>query len=270
MAQDLPQEIVDLIVGEFRLDDPIDKHTLTQCGLVCKSWHRPSRYGLFADVELTDRTVEPFLDIVHNSIVPIAMVVRSLSLSFVGDVVDAPRIADEKKDTLRLDEILRRLGPLPLVIGLRVCAGENVLLRNLTLLANTFPNISILSFYDVFLRLGSLFPAICAFPLLRCLELDWVRSLPDTLVSSQVAYHFPSQWNSLTVTNLPVLELFETFLTLNPIPVLSALSLSAGTVSTKTGLGRYLFHIGDALHILRLEFESLPLECLFIPFSLFL
>jgi hypothetical protein len=85
-----------------------------------------------------------------------------------------------------------------------------------------------------------------------------------------VAYHFPSQWNSLTVTSFGVSTLFETFLTLKPIPFLSALSLPAETDPTKTGLGKYLFHIGDALHILRLEFESSLLERLFIPFSLFL
>lgn len=270
MAQDLPQEIVDLIVGEFRLDDPIDKHTLTQCGLVCKSWHRPSRYGLFANVKLTDRTVEPFLDIVHNSIVPIAMSVRSLTLSLEGEPADAPRIADGGEGAWGLDGILRRLGPLPLVTALRVCVKEDVLLWTLTLLADTFSNISTLVFSNVTLRMGSLFSAVCAFPLLRRLELDRVRSFHDDPGFLEVAYHFPSQWNSLTVMSFGVSELFETFLALKPIPVLSALSLSAETDRTKTGLRRYLFHIGDALHILRLEFESSPLERLFIPFSLFL
>ncbi|KAJ7879218.1 hypothetical protein B0H14DRAFT_3435096 [Mycena olivaceomarginata] len=145
------------------------------------------------------------------------MAVRSLTLilSLEGEPANAPRIADGGR-----------------AHGAWMEFFEDVLLWNLTILADTFSNISTLVFSNITLRTGSLLSAVCAFPLLRRLELD----------------------------RFCVSTLFETFLTLKPIPFLSALSLPAETDPTKTGLGKYLFHIGDALHILRLEFESSLLE----------
>ncbi|KAJ7227838.1 hypothetical protein B0H12DRAFT_236692 [Mycena haematopus] len=152
MAQDVPQEIMALVVGEFRLNDRVEKRTIAQCGLVCKTWFPSSRYRLFSDVNVDDHTITSFLDTVDNSIFPIPIVIRSLGLSFSG-----------RENTVGLDESLRRLGPLPLVVVLRLTMKDDVLLRSLTLLQSTFPNIVALTFRNIPLPLDSVLRTVSAF-----------------------------------------------------------------------------------------------------------
>ncbi|KAJ6582003.1 hypothetical protein B0H19DRAFT_1117235 [Mycena capillaripes] len=130
MDQNLPQEIVDFIVGEFQMDDRVERQMVASCGLVCRSWFPSSRYSLFASVHLDHRTVKPFFDVAANSFFDIPSSIRCLGWSFSG-----------WEGGFGLEESLRRLGPLPLVMTLRITMTDDILLQNSTLLASTFPDI---------------------------------------------------------------------------------------------------------------------------------
>ncbi|KAF8217071.1 hypothetical protein K438DRAFT_2007747 [Mycena galopus ATCC 62051] len=254
MAQTyLPQEIVHLVVGQFPLDNRTEKYTIAQCGLVCKTWLPASRYRFFADVDLNDRTIISFLYAVGKSV---STVIRSLGLSFSG-----------QEGTVGLDETLRRLGPLPLVTTLRLVMKDEVLLQDLALLAHTFPNTTTLVFRNVSLPLSSVFCALSAFQLLKSLELDWVRVSYDTL---QPSYEFPPRWNSLTLALLMDDDkpkdpqqlfrqlLFKALFSLDPVPVLSSLSMRGMDLRKGSHLERYLSRMGNPLHHLRLESGPSP------------
>ncbi|KAJ6480882.1 hypothetical protein C8R45DRAFT_905493 [Mycena sanguinolenta] len=245
MAQKLPQEIVDFVVGEFRLDVRVEKRMIAQCGLVCKAWFPSSRYRLFSDVNVDDHTITSFLDAVDKSLFAIPIVIRSLGLSFSG-----------RENTVGLDESLRRLGPLPLVVALRLTMNDDILLRSLPLLQNTFPNITSLVLRNVPLPIDSVFRTVSAFQLLKSLELDWVRlSYPDEKGKS---YPLPPQWNSLTLDLLPdnyrdSQKFFAAILTLNPIPILSSLAVREIHTAENAPIGKYLARFGNALTYIRLE-----------------
>ncbi|KAJ6480883.1 hypothetical protein C8R45DRAFT_1215809 [Mycena sanguinolenta] len=249
MAQKLPQEILDLVVGEFRLDDRVEKRMIAQCGLVCKAWFPSSRYRLFGDVNVNDHTITSFLDAVDNSLFAIPIVIRSLGLSFSG-----------RENTVGLDESLRRLGPLPLVVALRLTMKDEILLRSLPLLQNTFPKISDLIFRSVPLRIDSVFRTVSAFRSLKSLQLDWVSlsyADEDGDDDEGKSYQFPPQWDSLTMDLLDdsrdSQKVFATILSLDPIPILSSLAVREMGLEKDTPIGKYMARIGNALTYLRLE-----------------
>ncbi|KAJ7227837.1 hypothetical protein B0H12DRAFT_236639 [Mycena haematopus] len=247
MAPELPRDILDLVLAELQLDDRAEKLTVADCCLVCKGWLPSSRYRLFtnAHVDLNDYTITPFLEAADNSLFPIPLVIRSLGLSF-----------SDRADTLGLRESLRRLCPLPLVTTLCVTSNNGVLIRNLSLLKNTFPDVSTLVLRNTSLPLHSVLHAASAFPLLKTLELDWVRvSYDDTLLAS---YQLPLHWNALTLDLLTDKSkdshrFFEAILSLNPIPVFSSLSLRGIYPKDTSRLGRYLSYTGKALQYLQLQ-----------------
>ncbi|KAJ7227836.1 hypothetical protein B0H12DRAFT_1148450 [Mycena haematopus] len=245
MAQNVPQEVMDLVVGEFRLNDRVEKRMIAQCGLVCKTWFPSSRYRLFSDVNVDDHTITSFLDAVDNSLFPIPIVIRSLGLSFSGH-----------ENTVGLDESLRRLGPLPLVVALRLTMKNDVLRRSLALLQNTFPNVVTLIFRNIPLPLDSVLRTVSAFRFLKSLELDWISLSYGSLLSS---YEFPPQWDSLTLDLIVdnsayyAQDFFVHILTLDPVPILSSLAVRDIEPMKHFPMGRYLAHLGNALRYLRLE-----------------
>ncbi|KAF7370212.1 hypothetical protein MSAN_00652000 [Mycena sanguinolenta] len=269
MAQKLPREIIDLVVGEFQLDNRAEKRTIAQCGLVCKSWFPSSRYRLFSDVNVDDHTITSFLDAVDNSLFAIPIVIRSLGLSFSGG-----------ENTVGLDESLRRLGPLPLVVALRLTMKDEILLRSLPLLRNTFSNISALGFRTVPLHINSIFRTVSAFQSLKSLQLDWVSLSyadekdgyhglvlfsdddgedvdSDEEANEGKSYQLPPQWNSLALDLLDNYwdsqKIFATILSLNPIPILSSLAVREIDPAADAPMGKYLARLGNALTYLRLE-----------------
>ncbi|KAJ7656484.1 hypothetical protein DFH06DRAFT_1411293 [Mycena polygramma] len=253
MARNLPQEMVDLVLGEFQMDDLVGLRSVAACGLVCKEWLPSSRYRLFADVNLDVRTVGPFLDVVDKSLFPISSSIRSLGLSFSGD-------------GLGLDECLGRLGPLPLVETLRITMGQGVLDRNSALLERTFPKITTLVFLSFPLTLGSILRVASSLPLLERLVLDWVYlsftlPLPPKL-------QCPPRWNALRLDllganchNGDLDSFFETILSLDQIPVFSSLSVHGTYPREDSPFAKYLAHVGPALQHLCLESEAFI--CLF-------
>lgn len=260
MAQKLPQEIVDLVVCEFSTDDRAGKRTVAQCGLVCKNWFPSSRYRLFANVDLNDHTVRPFLSVVDKSPFPIPSVIRSLGLSFSGN-----------EGEFSLEESLRQLGPLRLVTTLRMTLKHDILIQNSTLLENTFPGISTLVFRNVPLPVDSVLRTISSFPLLKSVELDWVRLSYDTVSSK---YQLPRLWNSLILDLLTDRSkdsqpIFAEILSLDPMPVLSSLSVREIDPTESSPFGKYLSRIGNALHHLRLESGATHFFSLFLPLFLY-
>ncbi|KAJ6480884.1 hypothetical protein C8R45DRAFT_1003996 [Mycena sanguinolenta] len=244
MAQNLPQEILDLVVGEFRRDDRVEKRMIAQCGLICRSWFPSSRYRLFSDVNVDDHTIISFLDAVDNSLFAIPIVIRSLGLSFSG-----------RENTVGLDESLRRLGPLPLVVALRLTMNEDILPRSLLLLQNTFPNITSLVLRNLPLPLDSVLRTVSAFQFLRSVHLDWIRLSCDTPPPS---CQLPRHWDSLTLDLLEKnrgdsQQFFTHILSLSPIPFFSSLAVREIDPSKDAPMGRYLAHVGNALAYLRLE-----------------
>ncbi|KAF7356220.1 hypothetical protein MVEN_00953400 [Mycena venus] len=250
VAQNLPREILDLFVGEFQRKDRVERRTIGQFGLVCQNWLPSSRYHLFGDVDLNEHTLKPFLSAADNSLFRIPSFIQSLGLSFADR-------EDRDKETMGLGEILCRLGALPLVKTLRLTMKDDVLVRNYTLLGTTFPNTSSLVLRNVPLALGTIFQTISAFPSVERVALDWVEleSPHDALLSS---YQFPPKWSVLSLDLLhdhSERHLFTAFLSLNPVPALSSLSLRDLDIVENSPIGRYLSHIGNALHHLRLESE---------------
>ncbi|KAJ7631356.1 hypothetical protein DFH06DRAFT_1439181 [Mycena polygramma] len=250
MARNLPQEMVDLVVGEFQMDDLVGLRSVAACGLVCREWLPSSRYRLFADVDLDVRTVGSFLDNADKSLFPISSSIRSLGLSFSGD-------------GLGLDECLRRLGPLPLVETLRITMGQNVLDRNSPLLERTFPKISTLVFLNFPLELGSILRVASSFPALESLVLDWVHLSFAIPLPSKL--QCPPRWNALRLDLLggsylsrDLDSFFEAILSLDKIPVLSSLSVRGTYPQEDSPFAKYLAHVGPALQHLCLESEARP------------
>ncbi|KAJ6481254.1 hypothetical protein C8R47DRAFT_1135169 [Mycena vitilis] len=250
MARNLPQEMVDLVVGEFQRDDLVGLRNVAACGLVCREWLPSSRYRLFADVALDDRTVRSFLDIADKSLFSISSSIRSLGLSFSGE-------------GLGLDECLRRLGPLPLVESLRITMGQDVLDRNSRLLEKTFPKISTLVFLNFPLELHSVLHVASSFPSLESLALDWVHLSFDIPLPSKL--QCPPRWNALRLDLLGgsyfsrhLDSFFEAILSLDEIPILSSLSVRGTYPEEHSPFAKYLAHVGPALQHICLESEARP------------
>ncbi|KAJ7763630.1 hypothetical protein DFH07DRAFT_939261, partial [Mycena maculata] len=80
-AKQVPRELLDLICGQLRLEDPVEKRTIAQFGLVCKNWLPSSQYRLFSIMELNDSTTESFLRDAEGSVQPLPSFIRSLRLT---------------------------------------------------------------------------------------------------------------------------------------------------------------------------------------------
>ncbi|KAJ7837108.1 hypothetical protein B0H13DRAFT_2677965 [Mycena leptocephala] len=74
---DFPPELQDLVVDH--LHD--QKHSLTTCGLVSKSWLRSSRHHLFGSVSLRDRNWEDFVHLLGSPLATFAQSINSLAIS---------------------------------------------------------------------------------------------------------------------------------------------------------------------------------------------
>lgn len=233
-ALNLPQELLDLVFGDLRLEDRIERRTIADCGLVCKSWLPSSRYRLFADVALNDRTLKRFFTLMETSPFPLPTFIRSLGLSSAA-----------------LDES-PKLGPLPQVTTLRIKAQRTVFAPDSTLQANSFANLSTLSLNGCRISLGSFLSAISSFPALKSLELRWVALSYDDLLS---VYQFPPQCRTLILFMFrrDADQFFQALLTLHTIPVFSSLSVTGWAPSV---LGTYLRHVGDDLKFLQLGFDN--------------
>ncbi|KAJ7699054.1 hypothetical protein B0H17DRAFT_317868 [Mycena rosella] len=243
MAKNLPQELIDLIVGDFQtLDDPtgIARRTVAQCGLVCKRWLPVSRNRLFANVDLHDRNMGPFLSIVKTCPFPIPMFIRTLGLS-------------SRREDKSLEESLRTLGPLPQLTTLRVAMDHAVFALNSALLAQRFASISKLVLNNCELRLNAVMDAVSSFRGLESLGIHRVE-LYGTFRPGP-AYKFPPQCRTLSVHLSPdrTVQIFRTILSLSKIPVFSSLSIYGMDSRTGTSFEQYLCHVGDRIHHLRLE-----------------
>ncbi|KAJ7117496.1 hypothetical protein C8R44DRAFT_879060 [Mycena epipterygia] len=250
MAQDLPQELVDLVLGEFRTDSILEKRFIARCGLICKNWLPSSRYRFFAEVDLNDRTIESFLEATGTSPFPVSTFIRSFGLS-------------SGREDRSLDEIFRkRLGPLPQVKTLRVTMDDTVFALNSSFLATHFAPISILILRSCQLPLNAVLDAASSFPLLQTLTLDWVDLSIESFAS--VTYQFPPQFHKLNLDLLPhgvshlqhpISTFFQAILCLDIIPVFSSLSVRGIYPEEHTALEKYLRRVGDRLHHLRFDAE---------------
>lgn len=244
MAQNLPQEIVDLVLSEFKTSVYSERRNIAECGLVCKNWLPSSRYRLFAEVDLNDRSMQPFIRIVETSSFPIPRFIRTLGLS-------------SGREDHSLDENLRKLGLLPQLTTLRITMDHAVFAQNSALLVNSFTNISNLVFHNCQLPLRSVMDAVSSFPGLKGLVLHWVTF--DTVTSLNSGYQFPSGWCSLTL-NLSgngIEDFFQAILSLgDAVPVFSSLSIRGRDPPRKSFLEKYLSHVGNGLHQLRLESDG--------------
>ncbi|KAJ7097281.1 hypothetical protein B0H15DRAFT_36203 [Mycena belliarum] len=237
MAQTLPQELVDLILCEFKTDIRSERRFIAQCGLICRAWLPSSRYRLFADFELTDRNVKALLRIVETSPFPIPTFIRSLAVS-----------SCQEEDGL-LEKPFRKLGPLPQVTTLRVTMDHDVLALNVALLAQRFANLPHLVLHTCKLPISAVFDAVSRFPALKNIGLHWVgfdRDAPPPLRGSR----FPSECNTLSLNLMTsdISAFFKAVLSLDTIPVFTSLSVYGADPKEGTSLGDYLRHMGDRLH----------------------
>ncbi|KAJ7509723.1 hypothetical protein B0H11DRAFT_1960809 [Mycena galericulata] len=237
MAQDLPQEMLDLVVEKLQLDDSVERNTIAHCGLVCKSWLPSSRYRLFANVRLDDRTIDSFLDAVNSSSFPLISYIRSLVL--YSELESGPN---------RLDE----LGPLPRVTILGVTMERSALAQNTRRLAEFLPNLSTLSLRDCQLPLRCVLNTVSAFPSLKILELRRVH-LSYGLLPFPSTYKFPPQWHALKLDQPDPGRLFEAMLALDTIPMFSSLTVHGMYPREDNSFGAYLRHVGDKMRHIRLE-----------------
>ncbi|KAK7024944.1 hypothetical protein R3P38DRAFT_1055051 [Favolaschia claudopus] len=249
MAQDLPPEIVDLIVEQFQLTTRDDKRCIARMGLVCKDWLPSSRYRFFSDVDLNDHTSGPFLAVLENTPFPVTNYIRSLGLSFAG-----------REDTFEIEAMLRTLGHLPLVKTLRITLNDQVLAGNASLITELFPGTTHLVFRGIPLALNSILSTAMGFHSLKSLKLDWVdvvaASESDEPLSS---YHLSPKLESIELDPLDPGNgntFFGAILGLHPVPVISSLSIREVNPSEPSSLGRYLLHLGSALRHLRMESPS--------------
>ncbi|KAJ7464521.1 hypothetical protein FB451DRAFT_1403192 [Mycena latifolia] len=241
MAQNLPNEVVDLFLHELHAADPVEKQTIARCGLVCRNWLPFSRYHFFAQVFLDDRNMKPFLRMVETSPFSIPSFIRSIALHF-------------RRGDRSLDQGLRLLGPLPQVTTLRIFMPHAVFASNSALFAASFAYLSTLVFRGYEYSPHNFLSAVTSFPLLTSLRLESV-TFSDEPVSS--ALQFPPHCRSLTLylTMTDIERWFRAFLSLDTIPVVSSLTVRGMFTSEDSFFGRYLRHIGDGMHHLRFEFD---------------
>ncbi|KAJ7763634.1 hypothetical protein DFH07DRAFT_812619 [Mycena maculata] len=235
MAPKLPNELVDIVIGELQSEDT---STIARCGLVCKNWLPTSRYRLFAEVHLNDGTMDSFFDVVHTSPFPLRSFIRSLALD-----------SELESGSTRLSE----LGPLPQATTLRITMQRSALARNTRLLTKNFPNLSTLVLHDCRLPLRCVLKTVSSFSSLQTLELRRVDISYD-LLPFPSTYHFPPHWRALTLDAGPVdsRQFFRAILALDTIPVFSSLSVR-GMDPGDDPLSAYLRHIGARMHCLHLE-----------------
>ncbi|KAJ7509712.1 hypothetical protein B0H11DRAFT_1256059 [Mycena galericulata] len=236
MAQNIPPEIMDLVLGEYRPENRAERETIAHCGLVCKNWLSASRYRLFSDAKFDDRTIESFFSVVEKSPFPLPAFIRSLQLS------------SARRDG-SFCERLWQLAPFSQVKTLRISMDELAL--NSTLLANIFPDISTLIFQGYRPSFSSVLNAMASFPSVQTLGLEWVSL--SYAKFSPLAYRSPPRWNALTVNfhhQAAIEELFETILSLNPIPIFSALSVHGTYPTHSSYLTKYLRHAGGRVQYL--------------------
>lgn len=247
-----------MVLGEFRTDSILEKRFIARCGFVCKNWLPSSRYRFFAEVDLNDRTIESFLEAIGTSSFPVSTFIRSFGLS-------------SGREDRSLDEILRKLGPLPQVKTLRVTMDGAVFVLNSPFFATYFATISNLVMRSCQLPLHAVLDAASSFPLLQSLALDWVElDWAELSIESfaSAAYQFPPQFHKLNLDLLPhnnphvqqhphpISAFFQAIMYLDTIPVFSSLSVRGIHPEEHTSLGKYLRRIGDRLHHFRFDAES--------------
>lgn len=251
-AQNVPQELLDFVLGEYRPENRIDRRNIARYGLVCKNWLPSSRYRLFADVQISDRTMDSFVSIAQNSPLSIPNFIRSLKLS------------SRRADNL-LDENLRRLGSFPRVETLRISMTDAAF--HPTLIATMLPDISTLVFENCQLRLSSILHAVAASQSLQTLRLDWVTLSYGTPLPSP--FQPPPQLRALSLdlqaggsgSNPAIDTFFETILSLHPIPLFSSLSVRRMHPKEHSFLTKYLSHAGDSVHYLRFVLDGNGFFC---------
>ncbi|KAJ7699050.1 hypothetical protein B0H17DRAFT_1049994 [Mycena rosella] len=248
MAQNLPPELIDLILGELQPNgneayNASGTRTIARCGLVCKQWLSFSRVHLFAHVELDEGSLEKLITIVEASPFPISSFIRCVRLSFRRD---------------GFEQGLRALGSLPRVKTLRIVMSNIVFTQNLARLAITFANTSTVVFNGYQFPFGDIMDAISLFPSLADIELNLAYLGHKPLLST---YRFPGRWHSLTIFMVQdeMQKLFEVLFSLDTIPVLSSLSIHLDQSHAldqrgKTGfLEKYLRHVGSRLRYLQIK-----------------
>ncbi|KAF7318829.1 hypothetical protein HMN09_00218200 [Mycena chlorophos] len=259
MAALLPSELLDRIFGNFSLSDFYERRTIARFGLVCKSWGSASRYQLFRSVKLTERNIGSFLELVPASAFPISSVIRSLELASGG----------------RNQEIIcasiPTLGALPLIKRLRITMNEAILMDNLSMLGELFPNITELQLHASELSFATILRTTHMFKLLQSLALSWVYLTDGAPSGLSLGVH--PHWHKLALdlTSMSVTQplndtsrttsehFFGFLLALDPVPVMTTLSVSAynpGHVG-HANLSRYLQRYGKNIEDLRIETQNL-------------
>jgi hypothetical protein len=243
MAANIVPELVDLIIGALHTEDPVGKHTIAQCGLVCKKWLPSSRRHLFSEVTLNDRTITTFLNLVEASPFPIPSFIRSLALH-------------SSEGEQALENGLAKLGPLPQVTTLRIRMDRTVFTRNSALLASSFPNVSALCFHGSKLRLRSILDAVSSFSALQNLQLDSIELMYDNSTSP---LPLPPHWHSLTLSlgERQIGRFFQAILSLNTIPIFTSLCIQGEEDPAGSSFfDKYLRRVGKDLVHLRLESDG--------------
>ncbi|KAJ7625632.1 hypothetical protein FB45DRAFT_1004998 [Roridomyces roridus] len=240
MAQRLPHELVDLILGQHRLEDSVERKTVARSGLISRDWLPSSRYHLFAQVHLEDHTINSFLDAAHSSPFSLRNFVRSMEI--YSKLEYGP-------------ERLGELGILPNATSLLISMNRAALAQNRQILSESAPKLTKLALVDCNLPLRCVLYTILAFPSLKSLELRNVN-LSYELLPFPSTYPFTTEWSELTLSQFHSEELLKAILALDTVPTFSSLTVDRMLPSVDNSLGEYLRHVGDKLQFLKLGIEE--------------
>ncbi|KAJ7763631.1 hypothetical protein DFH07DRAFT_812609 [Mycena maculata] len=220
MAQDIASELLNLILGELRSPmargpDRVEKADVANCGLVCRNWLHSSRYILFADVHLSNRTAKLFLRATETSPFPLLTFIHSLRL------ISSEPSAEDVSSTIRA-----------------------VLAPIYIFRTASFPNLFTLTLSGCRSSLGAVLEAISSCPELTTLKLHQVTlSYDDIFYEDTVkVFEFPPNWRKLILDmDEPDADvLFQHILSLDPVPILSSLSMHGWYPRDHSFVGMYL------------------------------
>ncbi|KAJ7763620.1 hypothetical protein DFH07DRAFT_1059273 [Mycena maculata] len=261
MAQNLPGELVDQILGPLNddaqprgHDAQQRRHDLGVCGLVCRGWLSSSRYHLFAEVELNDLNIEPFLAIEAASPFPLRHFFRSVTLGV--------------RWTGSLRSHIPLLGPLPQVKALKIAdalLSFDIERYPALQLAQSFPNTTSLVINRVHgsvkfsILVNTIFPLVS----LERLKLQYIffrdhNPLIDTLEALEIspappAHRFPALLHAVDLDRNSAEDFFKKSLSLDPIPSFSSLKIGDTSATEESFTGKYLRHVGGAVRSLAFD-----------------
>ncbi|KAJ7699043.1 hypothetical protein B0H17DRAFT_317765 [Mycena rosella] len=253
MAHALPADVMKLLFDEFQGEGT----AIGPCRLVCKAWLPASRTRIFAVVDLKERSIQSFLDVVQTSSFPIKNFIRTL------------RLIVRQQDTFfqGAAENIKDLGPFPNATTLTVKANISIWIPTLadTFFPHNFPRLSnlniSLSDYTT-MSMHDILAAITPFPTLESLKLN-VNGQGFAFLDGSVpeVYRIPPRLHTLHFEMAMAPNFLELLFEMEDndeieLPAFTTLSMQDSWPQERSFLGRYLRSFGHKMQHLRVDCSS--------------